>query len=185
MTARRPRPLLLAACGALAWLVGWSGTCTWSAGTSTHDCTEYCARYCGDPLAHDVHSCNCDCTGAADEDLEIGAWAAIVDGEPGRHPFEQVLGVDGVAAPSEALLDFAALHAWGSDVLRANPDLFALPEWAGILVPLDVAAGAEGWTLSWVQVRSDGSAVPDGIVELVVDWGGRLVRTTNRTRLTG
>lgn len=184
MLRRLPRPLLLAVGGTLAWAVGWSGSCYWTAGTTHgHDCEDYCERYCDEPLAHDDHHCHCDCDTPAGEGLGIDAWAAIVDGEPGRHPFEQVLGVEDVVAPAEALVDFAALHAWGSDVLRANPDLFALPEWAGLLAPFDVATGSEGWTLRWIQVLPDGGVVPDGTVELVVDWDGRLTRTLNRSRL--
>lgn len=186
MTPRVPRPLLFFACATLAWAVGWSGSCYWSAGNSGHhhhDCHDYCASHCNDPLAHDDHHCHCDCDSPAGGELGIEVYAAIVEGEPGRHPFEQVLGIEGLAAPVDVLAEFGALHAWGAEVLRANPDYFALPEWAGLLVPFDVAAGTEGWTLRWIQVQPDGNVVADGTVELVVDWDGRLVRSTNRARL--
>lgn len=155
----------------------------------------YVSSCTGDCCHHGSHDDRCDDDGPPppgpgwDDGWGLGGFALVGATVPGFHPVAAVVPFEGPA------IDRPAMGAVGLDpaaealdftwrVLRANPAFFALPSWAGQLVPAGVrpAAGG-GLTVSWSQQRASAGAAPESGVVFHLDALGRIAWIENGTRV--
>jgi hypothetical protein len=119
----------------------------------------------------------------------LGGFTLVGTSAPGSHPIAAILPAVGltiarpVMGPTGHDPKQDALEVT-QRVLRANPAYFALPAWAGELVPAEVRPTPEGGLhVLWAQVRGALGAATGSGVAFDLDARGRLTRIENRTRV--